>query len=126
MTLAAQGKRPPEYSRRLGRGFVVAAIAVMMLLAGGVSLMASNSPDGLDSVTRNGCTLNDEDQIIAGTCIAQRGQEHELAGGPLADYETADGGVVGVVASRLVGVVVTLGVCGGLVWLLRRTNRWGT
>jgi cobalt/nickel transport protein len=96
-------------------GFLLVALAV----AGGLSYLASSSPDGLDSVTLSGCTLSEDGEPVDGTCIAQNAQEHGLAGSPLADY--AVGGAEGSTGvAGIAGVLVCLLVAGGLFWLLRR------
>ena len=63
--------------------FIVGGLLVALLLAGVVSNFASSHPDGLDSATLEGCTVDDEGNITGGTCIAQGGKDHELADGPL-------------------------------------------
>lgn len=89
---------------------------VAVLIAGLVSYLASSSPDGLDSVVRDGCTEAGEQ--LPGECIAQNADEHALEDGPLAGY-TVDGdeGLSGV--SGIIGVLATLLLAGGLFWLLR-------
>lgn len=92
-------------SRRL----TVVGILVALLLAGGVSLFASGSPDGLERVA--------EDEGFS-----RSAEEGPAADSPLADYS-----VRGVDDSRLsgamagvVGVLVVLVVTGGLTFALRR------
>lgn len=98
--------------------FLLAALAV----AGGLSYLASGSPDGLDTVTLTGCELSEEGEPVGGECIAQNADEHGLAGSPLADY--AVGGAEGSVGlAGILGVLVTLAVAGGLFWLLRSRDR---
>jgi cobalt/nickel transport protein len=98
--------------------FLLAALAV----AGGLSYLASGSPDGLDTVTLAGCELSEEGEPVGGECIAQNADEHGLAGSPLADY--AVGGAEGSVGlAGILGVLVTLAVAGGLFWLLRSRDR---
>jgi cobalt/nickel transport protein len=98
--------------------FLLAFLLVALAVAGGVSYLASSSPDGLDSVTLAGCTLSEEGEPVDGTCIAQNAQEHGLAGSPLADY--AVGGAEGSTGlAGVAGVVVCLLVAGGLFWALR-------
>lgn len=99
-------------------GFLIVALAI----AGGLSYFASSAPDGLDSVTLDGCTLSAEGEPEGGTCIAQNAQEHDLAGSPFADYAVGGGeGTVGL--AGILGVLVTLVVAGGLFWVLRRRPR---
>ncbi|GAA3234261.1 PDGLE domain-containing protein [Pseudonocardia petroleophila] len=105
---------PTRSRTRFFAGFLLVAL----LIAGGLSYFASPDPDGLDSVTLSGCTLDDAGEPVGGTCIAQNAEEHRLSGSPLADY--AIGGSEGSVgAAGIVGVVVTLVVAGGLFWVLR-------
>jgi cobalt/nickel transport protein len=103
------------------RRFVVLGVLIALLLAGVVSAFASASPDGLDSVTRAGCTFNAQDEVVSGTCVAQQAREHGLDGSPFAGYETR--GVDGVASTGLsgvAGVLVTLVIALGLAALLRR------
>ena len=92
-----------------------------MIIAGGLSYFASAEPDGLDSVTLEGCQaveVGGEEQL-EGACIAQNAQDSATAGSPLADYSIVGGeGTVG--PAGIIGVLVTLVVAGGLFWLLRR------
>ena len=100
--------------RRFLLGFLLAAL----LVAGGLSYLASSAPDGLDSVTLSGCTLSAEGEPVDGTCIAQNAEEHGLARSPLADYSV--GGAEGSTGlAGIAGVLVTLLVAGGLFRVLR-------
>jgi cobalt/nickel transport protein len=102
--------------------FHLAFLIVALAVAGGLSYLASSSPDGLDSVTLAGCELGEDGGPVGGECIAQNAREHGLAGSPLADY--AVGGAEGSVGlAGVLGVVVTLVVAGGLFWLLRSRPR---
>lgn len=107
-----------------GRGlrrFVLGGLLVALLLAGGVSLFASANPDGLDSVTRAGCTFNAQDEVVSGSCLAQKAREHGLAGSPFAGYATEGvAGSASTAISGVVGVLVTLGVAFGVTLVLRR------
>jgi cobalt/nickel transport protein len=110
----------PAGNRRVA-GFFLGFLAVALLVAGGLSYFASPDPDGLDTVTLDGCDVvqTDAGEQLEGTCIAQHADDHALAGGPLADYTVGGGeGTVGV--AGVIGVLVTLAVAGGLFWLLRR------
>ncbi|MFR9803450.1 PDGLE domain-containing protein [Pseudonocardia sp. RS010] len=103
------------------RGFLLGFLAVALLVAGVLSSFASSSPDGLDTVALHGCevTGTGAGEQLDGTCIAQHAGEHATAGSPLADYSVSGGdGTVGI--AGVVGVLVTLGVAGGLFWLLGR------
>ncbi len=105
-------------TRRSPLRFYLGFLLVTLAIAGGLSYLASSSPDGLDSVTLEGCTLSAEGEPEGGTCIAQNAQDHDLAGSPLSDY--AVGGADGSVGlAGIVGVLVTLAGAGGLFWLLR-------
>jgi cobalt/nickel transport protein len=101
-------------------GFLVVAL----LLAGLVSYLADPNPDGLDAVTRQGCTTVEVDgqEQLQGDCIAQREAPHATEGSPLAGYAVGgDDALTGV--AGVIGVLATLLVAGGLFWLLRRRSR---
>ena len=100
------------------RTFLLGFLLVALVVAGGLSYLASSAPDGLDSVTLSGCTLSEDGEPVEGTCIAQNAQEHDLAGSPLAGYSV--GGAEGSTGpAGIAGVLVTLLVAGGLFRLLR-------
>jgi cobalt/nickel transport protein len=101
--------------------FFLGFLATALLVAGGLSYLASSAPDGLDTVTLHGCDFVETDagEQLGGTCIAQNAGDHSLGHSPLADY-TLRGGQNTVGAAGVIGVVVTLAVAGGLFWLLRR------
>lgn len=102
----------------------VVLAAVTLLIAGGVSYLASSAPDGLDSATLRGCEVVDVGgaEELTGTCIAQHATDHPLSTSPLADYTVlgneATGGLAGII-----GVAVTVLVAGGLFWLLARRSK---
>ncbi|MBC8093732.1 MAG: PDGLE domain-containing protein [Pseudonocardia sp.] len=99
--------------------FYVGFLIIALLIAGGLSYFAASTPDGLDSATLAGCTLDEDGEPDGGTCIAQNAQDHPLAEGPFADYSLAGGeGTVGI--AGIVGVLVTLVIAGGLFWVLRK------
>lgn len=106
--------------------FWAGALILTLLIAGGVSYLASASPDGLDSATLRGCEVVEVDgaEELTGDCIARHADAHALAGSPLADYAVAGqehtGGVAGVI-----GVLVTLAVAGGLFWIIARRRPAG-
>lgn len=103
------------------RMFWVGLAAIILIIAGGVSYLASASPDGLDSATLKGCQVVDTDhgEELTGDCIAQHATEHAMAGSPLADYSlggrTGTGGVAGVI-----GAVVTVLIAGGAFRMIAR------
>jgi cobalt/nickel transport protein len=104
--------------------FLAGGLLVALLLAGVVSNYASSHPDGLDSSLLKGCTVDADDNIVAGSCPAQRAKGHELGDSPLADY-----GVRGVEnrflstgLSGVLGVLVTFAIGVGGFWLLRRRD----
>ena len=98
-------------------GFLLAALVI----AGGLSYLASPDPDGLDSVTLHGCTVSETaaGEQLDGTCIAQHATGHTMAAGPLADY--AVGGHTGTTGlAGVIGVLVTALAAGLLFRVLRR------
>ncbi|OFJ55233.1 PDGLE domain-containing protein [Mycolicibacterium grossiae] len=107
-----------------GRAFWVGCVAAILLIAGGVSYLASSSPDGLDATTLRGCEVVEVDGVeqLRGSCIAQQAAPHALESAPLADYaiggREGTGGVAGVI-----GAVVTLALAGGAFWLIARRKR---
>jgi len=112
----------PTGNRRTA-GFFAGFLVVALLVAGGLSYLASPDPDGLDTVALQGCEVVETEagEQLQGTCIAQHTGDHALAGGPLADY-TLGGGDHTVGPAGVIGVLVTLFVAGGLFWLLRRRS----
>lgn len=101
----------------------VGYIAVTLFIAGGVSYLASSSPDGLDSATLKGCQIVEVGggEQLTGDCIAQHATEHPLAGSPLADYSILGGEGTGGLAG-IIGVAVTVLVAGALFWVIARTR----
>ncbi|WP_111510711.1 PDGLE domain-containing protein [Mycobacterium kyogaense] len=102
-----------------------AAFAVAtLIIAGGLSYLASSSPDGLDSATLQGCQRVEtvDGEHLQGDCIAQHAGEHVFAHSPLADYSIGGrdgtGGVAGVA-----GVAVTVLIASGAFWLIARSRR---
>ncbi|MDT0351381.1 PDGLE domain-containing protein [Pseudonocardia charpentierae] len=101
-------------------GFLLAALVI----AGGLSYLASPDPDGLDSVALHGCTVSETagGEQLDGTCIAQNAIESHTVGSPLADY--AVGGREGTTGlAGIAGVLVTALVAGLLFRLLSRSGR---
>ncbi|OKH70545.1 membrane protein [Mycobacterium sp. SWH-M5] len=105
------------------RMFWIGFAAIILMVAGGVSYLASASPDGLDSATLQGCQIveTDRGEELVGECIAQHATEHAMAGSPLADYSIGGregtGGLAGIV-----GALVTVVVAGGAFWVIARRN----
>ncbi|MPZ65474.1 MAG: hypothetical protein GEU83_08130 [Pseudonocardiaceae bacterium] len=107
---------PPQRGRSLAffAGFGVAAL----LIAGVLSYLAYPHPDGLDTVTLQGCSEASGGEQLRDDCLAQNADDHALADSPLADY-TVGGNAVLLGLSGIIGVLVTLVIGGGLFWLLR-------
>lgn len=107
-----------------GRWFRIVSLLVTLLIAGGLSYLASPSPDGLDSALHRGCQVVEQDGVeqLAGHCIARDVQQHPLAGSPLADYSVrgveGSGGLAGVI-----GVVATLALAGAVFGMIARNGR---
>ncbi len=103
--------------------FWVGFVVVTLLIAGGVSYLASSSPDGLDSATLRGCEVVETNgaEELTGTCIAQHATDHHLAASPFADYSIGGGAGTGGLAG-IIGVLVTLAVAGGLFWVIARSK----
>jgi cobalt/nickel transport protein len=104
------------------RWFLVGGLLVCLLLAGVVSGFASSSPDGLEHAAREGCTVDEQDEITGGSCMAQGEEEHDLADNWIADYSIRgiDNERLSTGLSGVIGVLVTFAVGGGLFWLVRR------
>jgi cobalt/nickel transport protein len=96
-----------------GRLFWLLFGLATLIIAGGISFLASSQPDGLDATTLRGCEVIDrgDTEELTGTCIAQHATGHTLAGSPMADYAVGGAehttGLAGVV-----GVLVTLAAAG--------------
>lgn len=93
----------------------IAGLMVALVLAGIVSFYASSSPDGLE-------------KVAADKGMDTQARDHDLAGSPLAGYQTKDvgnvrlsGGLAGVI-----GVGATLAVGTGVFYLVRRRAGTGT
>lgn len=92
------------------RGFAWGALALTLGIAGGASVLASNSPDGLEwSAERLGFAGAAQDSVVAGT--------------PFADYAFAGMGGLGTSAAGLVGVALTLAVAMCAAALIGRNQR---
>jgi cobalt/nickel transport protein len=101
--------------------FILGGLLVALLLAGVASNFASGSPDGLDSASTRGCTLNENDEITGGSCMAQNAKDNETSDSPLADYQINGIGnsYVSTGLAGVAGVLLTFVVGGGLFWLVR-------
>ena len=101
--------------------FILGGLLVSLLLAGLVSNFASGSPDGLDSASTKGCTVDAEGEVTGGACMASNAKDHELGDSPLADYglRGVENGYLATAVAGTAGVLVTFVVAGGLFWLVR-------
>ena len=108
--------------------FLIGFLLVALVIAGGLSYLASSDPDGLDSVTLHGCTVSETEagEQLDGTCIAQNAAAqypagHGMAGSPLADYAVAGrDGTTGL--AGIIGVLLTALVAGLLFRVLGRSG----
>jgi cobalt/nickel transport protein len=105
------------------RQFWTAGLVITLVLAGFVSLYASASPDGLESVLLTGCDTADG-EITGGACVLQAAGDHEI-GGVFADYGMSflDNEILGASLAGILGVLLTLAVATGFFWLLARGKR---
>ncbi|MFG3341909.1 PDGLE domain-containing protein [Glycomyces sp. NPDC048151] len=103
--------------------FWIASVIVTLILAGFVSLFASASPDGLESVLLTGCETADG-EITGGACVLQAAGDHEI-GGVFADYGMSflDNEILGASLAGILGVVLTLVLATGFFWLLARGRK---
>lgn len=103
--------------------FWIAGTVVTLILAGFVSLFASASPDGLESVLLTGCDTADG-EISGGTCVLQAAGDHEI-GGAFADYGMSFLGneTLGASLAGIFGVLLTLAIATGLFKLLAAGRR---
>ena len=103
--------------------FWTTGVVVTLVLAGFVSLFASASPDGLESVLLTGCDTA-EGEITGGACVLQAAGDHEI-GGAFADYGMSflDNEILGASLAGILGVLLTLVIATGLFWLLARGKR---
>jgi cobalt/nickel transport protein len=102
--------------------FLGGGLLVALLLAGVVSNFASSSPDGLDTVTREGCQFDGEDAITGGECLAEEAQDHQLGDSPLADYgiKGIENPYLSTGLAGVAGVLLTFAIGAGIFWLVRR------
>lgn len=113
LVYALRGQRLDPDATASPKRLLIAGAVTALLLAGGVSYFASGAPDGLDTTVLEGCTVDEAGEITGGTCIAQRAEEHELAGGWLGDYgisgidgTTGIAGVIGVAVTFAIGLLI--------------------
>lgn len=99
----------PAQMRLAPRRLFMLGLAIALVIAGGLSLYASQSPDGLE-------------KVAADKGMSRAEKEHALKDSPLGDY-----GVEGIGDPRLsgglagvAGVLLTLTLGGGLFWAVRR------
>jgi cobalt/nickel transport protein len=102
--------------------FILGGLLVALLLAGVVSNFASSSPDGLDSASTRGCTVDAAGEITGGTCMAQNAKENETSDSPFADYGIRGIGnsYVSTGLAGVAGVLLTFAVGAGFFWLVRK------
>lgn len=88
--------------------FLIAALAITLLVGGGLSLFASSSPDGLERVADD-------------TGFGPTAADSASAGSPLADYESSFlPGAAGQTLAGVFGILITLALFYGVTRLLRR------
>lgn len=108
--------------------FWVSFLIVTLVTAGGVSYLASSSPDGLDSATLLGCTVgvdpNNGTAELTGSCIAQHAQNHGMTKSPLAGYAIGGEGTGGL--AGIIGVLITLAAASALFWIVAHTSSKST
>lgn len=93
------------------RNLFLIGLAVAILVAVGVSQLASDQPDGLEFVAEQEGFLD-------------TAEDHDLADTPLADYGEGLTGndALNTAIAGLAGVLVTLGLGYGVFWLARRRD----
>ncbi|WP_238014011.1 PDGLE domain-containing protein [Dactylosporangium sp. AC04546] len=108
--------------RKKSTWFILGGLLAALLLAGVVSNFASGHPDGLDSVAREGCTFDEQDQITGGQCMAQAETDNQTKDSPLAGYSVKgiSNEFLSTGLSGVLGVLITFGVGAGAFWLLKK------
>ncbi len=84
-------------SSGIGRRTLAVVLGVSAVVAGGISLLASSSPDGLE-------------RVAGALGFESAAADSPMAGSPLADYGIAGLGALGTTIAGLVGAAITLGV----------------
>ena len=92
--------------------FLLAGLAVTLIVAVVVTQFASSDPDALEHVA--------EQEGFAATA-----EEHDLAEGPLADYsaEVSSNQGVNTAVAAVAGTLLTLDIGYSVFWMARRSNR---
>lgn len=96
-----------------GRLFWALGLLVTLVVAGGLSYLASSRPDGLESTTLRGCEVvkRNGTEELTGNCIAQSATKHAMSDSPLAGYSVAGAaGTAGL--AGVIGVLLTLAAAG--------------
>jgi cobalt/nickel transport system permease protein len=93
------------------RTFVLAGLAVALILVFFVSPHASSSPDGLE-------------KVAADTGIDRSVTDHTMADSPLADYSVdgVEDSSLGTGMAGIVGVAITFALGAGIVTVLKRSR----
>lgn len=121
--MTATGRTVPAPGRSRRR-VLLGLLLATLLIAGGVSYLASASPDGLDAATLRGCSVvvRDGAEELTGDCIARSARDHTMSGSPLADYTVGGAGGSGGLAG-IIGAAVTLALAVGVFRALARHQR---
>lgn len=99
----------PERIPRVGGTTTVVALSVTAVIAGGLSLLASSSPDGLESVA-------------ARLGFDHAATESPAAASPLADYALLGMSGPGTILAGIAGVALTLALSLGVASLAKRRS----
>lgn len=104
---ASAGATAPTPRRMSGARLATAALATCAVVAGGLSLLASSSPDGLEWVAER-------------LGFEHAAQDSAASVSVLADYGLAGMGPWGTGVAGLIGTAATLALAFALVWVARR------
>jgi cobalt/nickel transport system permease protein len=93
-------------------GFILVGIAAAVALVVFLAPNANPNPDGLE-------------KVAAAQGIDSEVQEHDLSGGPFADYAVngVDNRYAGTWIAGLLGVAMTFVIGAGIVYVVRRSRR---